>query len=286
VAGSVLIAASLAFKVAMAPMHMWAADIYQSAPTGLAAYLAGAGKVAVFSAMLVAFATCGFFDLSVFSNFFFVLGAASVLVGNLMALSQKNLRRMLAYSSVASAGYVALTLPVGGSASTAILMYLVTYALGLLVCFACLEALVRITGKPSSATLEIADLKQVDAKKAGLIVALFSLGIFSMAGIPPLPGFLGKYLMISELWSHGHSAPAFWIILGSMLGLAYYLKIMVPLYLDSPSANKMVSLRSSCKGPLAGAFLGLVLMFAWLWAFGHMPKTAAADATPVRAEAR
>ncbi|MEO5667978.1 MAG: NADH-quinone oxidoreductase subunit N [Bdellovibrionota bacterium] len=285
VGGALLIAVSLAFKVALAPMHMWAADIYQSAPTGLAAYLAGAGKVAVFMAMLVAFSACGFLQIAAFTKLFMILGAVSVIVGNLVALSQKNLRRMLAYSSVASAGYVALTLPVGESARTAILLYLVTYALGLLVCFACLEALVRMTGKSSTAALEIGDLKQVDAKKSGVIVTLFSLGIFSMAGIPPLPGFLGKYLMISQLWSTGHVASAIWIIVGSMLGLAYYLKIMVPLYLDSPSGNKMVSLRSSIKGPLASATLGLVLMFVWVWAYSYMSPPSPADGV-VQVDAR
>jgi len=270
VAGAMLIALSLAFKVALAPLHMWAADIYQAAPTGLAAFMAGAGKIAVFMAMLAAFSACGFLQIGAFVKLFTILGITSVLVGNLLALSQKNLRRMLAYSSVASAGYVALTLPVGPTASVAILLYLVTYALGLLVCFACLEALVRITGKPSSAVLEIADLKQVDIKKSGVIVALFSLGIFSMAGIPPLPGFLGKYLMISQLWGAGHVQQAVWIIVGSMLGLAYYLKIMVPLYLDSPSGNKMHSLRSSIRGPMAGAIMGLVLMFVWVWAYAKM----------------
>lgn len=273
VAGALLIAISSAFKIALAPVHMWAADIYQSAPTGLAAFLAGAGKVAVFMAMLSAFSASGFLELSAFSKLFVILGAASVIVGNLLALSQKNLRRMLAYSSVASAGYVALTLPVGEAAGTAILLYLVTYALGFLLCFACLEALVRITGKPSTAALEISDLKQVDSKKAGLIVALFSLGIFSMAGIPPLPGFLGKYLLISQLWGSGHTTEAIWIVVGSMLGIAYYLKIMVPLYLDSPAGNKSVSLRFGIKGPLAGAGLALVLMFVWVWAYSHMSPT-------------
>jgi len=285
VAGALLIAISSAFKVALAPVHMWAADIYQSAPTGIAAFLAGAGKVAVFMAMLSAFSASGFFEIAVFSKLFMIIGAASVIVGNLLALSQKNLRRMLAYSSVASAGYVALTLPVGETAGTAILLYLVTYALGFLLCFACLEGLVRITGKPSTASLEISDLKQVDSKKAGLIVALFSLGIFSMAGIPPLPGFLGKYLMISDLWSAGHTAAAIWIITGSMLGLAYYLKIMVPLYLDSPSGNKTVSLRSSVKGPLASAGLALVLMFVWVWAFAYMAPSNS-DMSTARVEAR
>jgi NADH-quinone oxidoreductase subunit N len=285
IGGAVLIAISLAFKVALVPVHMWAADIYQAAPTGLAAFLAGAGKVAVFMAMLAAFVGCGFLQVEIFAKLFGVLGAASVIVGNLLALTQKNLRRMLAYSSVASAGYVALTLPVGEAATTAILLYLVTYALGLLVCFACLEALVRITGKSSTATLEISDLKQVDAKKAGLVIALFSLGIFSMAGIPPLPGFMGKYLMISALWSSGHVAPAIWILVGSMLGLAYYLKIMVPLYLDSPSGNKTLSLRSSVKGPLAGALLGLVLMFAWVLAYSRM-SAASSPLETVKVEAR
>jgi NADH-quinone oxidoreductase subunit N len=273
IGGAVLIAISLAFKVALVPVHMWAADIYQAAPTGLAAFLAGAGKVAVFMSMLAAFVGCGFLQVEIFAKLFMILGAASVIVGNLLALTQKNLRRMLAYSSVASAGYVALTLPVGEAATTAILLYLVTYALGLLVCFACLEALVRLSGKPSTATLEISDLKQIDSKKAGLVIALFSLGIFSMAGIPPLPGFLGKYLMISALWSSGEVLAAGWIVVGSMLGLAYYLKIMVPLYLDAPSGNKMHSLRPSLRGPLAGAFFGLVLMFAWVWAYSHMAST-------------
>ena len=281
VAATAMIILSAAFKVAMAPMHMWAADIYQSAPSSLASFMAGAGKLSVFGAILLAWQKCGFFTLDKIPEFIVVLSILSIVGGNFMALTQKSLRRMLAYSSVASAGYVAMLLPLGESSFPSMFVYLITYGIALAVAFAVIESLSAKAGKSSSTNFTVADLALVPAGSAKTETFLLTIAIFSMAGIPPFPGFLGKYLLISELWN---SSPllVFWIILGSMMGLAYYLRILVPLYFEGSQSKKGAA--PSRKVPCSivyAAGIGTIALFSWLWVYSEFMVEVEASATAV-----
>jgi len=267
IAAVVLIVVSAGFKVAMAPLHMWAADVYQSAPSSLASFMAGAGKLAVFSAVSVAWSKSGFFKLEFVPSFLMVLGILSILIGNLMALTQKSLRRMLAYSSVASAGYVAIVLPVGEVALPSIFVYLVTYGIALSAAFAVIESLSVKSGKSSSSNFTLSDLALVPYGKAKAETFILTLALFSMAGIPPLPGFLGKYLILSDVWTHS-PVSALWILLGSMMGLAYYLRILVPLYFEKGPSNDDVPVKRFIpQTVMASAFVGATGLFVWVWIY-------------------
>lgn len=267
IAAALLVAVSLAFKVAMVPMHMWAADVYQAAPASLASFMAGAGKLSVFAALVLSFDACGLFTLDAIPEFFKVFGVLSLIIGNLVALKQKVLRRMLAYSSVASAGYVAIVVSLGEAAFPAIFVYLVTYGLALTAAFAVVESLSRKAGKHSSSQFTLSDLSSLDVKKCGGEVALLSVALFSMAGIPPFPGFLGKYLLISDVWTFDVSG-AFWIILGSLMGLAYYLRILVPLYFEKTGSVVASENRSYSSAPaFLSACTACILLFVWVWVY-------------------
>jgi NADH-quinone oxidoreductase subunit N len=268
-AGALLILVSLAFKVALVPVHMWAADVYQSAPIALAAFLAGAGKLAVFSAALLAFSKSGFLSLKSFQTLILVFAVLSIVVGNLMALTQKYLRRTLAYSSVASAGYAAMVWRLSDVSQPALFVYLFTYALGFLLAFACLEIFTQALRKPSSTSLEFSDLSQIVSGHSKLGVFGLTLALFSMAGIPPLPGFLGKYFVIVDLWRAGHQLESFWILLGSLMGLAYYLRILVPLYLDNTQKVATIPARGLSQMPRVAVIVALLLMFVGLGVFAH-----------------
>ncbi len=157
----------------------------------------------------------------------------SVLAGNLAALTQTSLKRMLAFSSVANAGYAALCLVLGVVSLPSILVFLIIYGVGVIVAFACVSFFAQALGREPNADIEISELSQVANNSSPWILAVFSLSIFSLAGIPPLPGFLGKYMLLKSLWE-GHQVFASAIlVLGSLLGLGYYLRIFVPMYMTA-----------------------------------------------------
>jgi len=272
-AGALLILVSTAFKVALVPAHMWAADIYQSAPTALAAFMAGAGKLSVFCAGLVAFSKSGFLTLEAFQTAVLIFAILSIVVGNLMALTQKNLRRTLAYSSVASAGYAAMVWRLSDASLPALYVYLLTYGLGFMVAFACLEIFASALRKPSSTSIEFSDLSQLGAGHSKFGVFAMTLALFSMAGIPPLPGFLGKYFVVVDLWKAGHQLETFWIMLGSLMGLAYYLRILVPLYLDNAQKVAALPVKGASCMPKVAAVLGLIALLVGLGVFAQFDFT-------------
>lgn len=270
-AGALLILVSLCFKVALAPLHMWAPDVYQSAHSGLAAFMATAGKLGVFSAALIAFTKCGFLNLESFQWAVLSMAIISIVVGNLMALIQKNIRRTLAYSSVASAGYAAMIWRLSDASQPALFVYLFTYGLSFIVAFAAIEILTHALRKPSSTHLDFSDLEQINPSHAKLGVFALSLSIFSMAGIPPLPGFLGKYLIIVDLWEVSKGVEITWILIGSLMSLGYYLKILVPLYLDNPHKLATLPGNNTCSlWPKVAAVVGLVILFVGLGVLGQI----------------
>lgn len=255
VAGALLVVVSLGFKVALAPFHMWAPDVYQGSPAGSAAFLASATKVAVFGAAAVAFDRAGLWVVPGVAMTVMVLSILSIVIGNLSAIAQTKIRRMLAYSSVANAGYAGLALAVGPRASSSMLMSLAIYGLGVVAIFAVVEALRENLGGAGRYDVDIAsELKPALAKTSPLAGLLMAFVLFSLAGIPPFPGFLGKYVILKDLWSANAHWGAAALVFGSLLGLAYYLKVLVVMYLN---ADKETPARMSPTGRLA-VYTGLI----------------------------
>jgi NADH-quinone oxidoreductase subunit N len=231
-AGFSLIIISIGFKVALAPFHMWAPDVYQSAPAALASFLATAVKFSVFVAAFTAFSQSGIFQIVFLQAAISVFGMLSILVGNLMALRQTNLRRMLAYASVASAGNAAVAFAAGPTALSSIFVYLAVYGLNIVAFFAVIEWSARSSGLPSSSQADLSTLAK-SLRGRPFFCILLGVVLFSLVGLPPLPGFFGKYLLLRDLLRGDLFVEAGAILVGSLLALAFYLKIFVPIALDN-----------------------------------------------------
>ena len=272
VVGALFVCASLAFKAALVPFHMWAPDVYQAAPFGSAGFLASATKVAVFGALICVLERNGFLLLPEVKTFLQVIAIASVLVGNLMAWGQKSVRRMMAYSSVANAGYAALALSVGVSAAGSTLVSLMIYGVTVVGAFAMIEALARSMGGVHRYDLQIGELRPASERVTRFVPVFFAILFFSLAGIPPFPGFLGKYVVLRDIWAAGFKSGAIALVIGTLLGLGYYLRILVPMFMEDKEKNEAPHSGLSNRGPVfAGALCALVLM-GCLIGFGRLQQ--------------
>jgi len=244
-AGIVMTLIGFAFKVAAAPFHLWAPDTYQGAPASSAAFIASASKVASFFVLgkiiLVGFgpaqgSAAWHAMVAGWSPLLAVLSALSILVGNFAALAQTNVRRLLAYSAVAHAGYTLLGLVVGGREGfSATLFYTTTYAFTLVGAFGVVGLVRRETGGDDFS--HFAGLRQRSPWLAGCM-AVFML---SLAGIPPLAGFFGKFYLFSAAL---HGAPSYgllWLValalLGSLISFYYYLLVLKVIFVDKTASD-------------------------------------------------
>jgi len=242
--GALLVLTSLGFKVALMPFHMWAPDVYQAAPSGLAAYLATATKLSVFVSLAVAFAKNGFFTFDRVRECLWILSSITVLAGGFLAATQTKLRRLLAYGSIVSAGNAGLLIAADAMALSSLIIYLFIYSLSFIGAYAAIVQFAIISGREAHEDVEVAELGAVARNIPGWLKFSFIVCIFSQAGIPPLPGFLGKYLILRDIWSAGDHWGTIFILLSTFIGLAYYLKVLVPLYMvssDKPSNAALVT---------------------------------------------
>jgi len=238
-----LIFVGLGFKVVIAPFQVYGPDVYQGAPTPVTALLSSAPKVATFAAMLRVF----YVSFGMVSEFWFwVIWISAVLtlfIGNLAALVQTNVKRMLAYSSIAHAGYIL----VGFAASTtlgvaAVLFYLAAYVLMKVGAF----LIVTHLGQRGETRLEIQDYAGLGSKEP-VLAACFSLFLLSLLGLPATAGFLGKFFAFqSALDSHStHGTAIIWLVviaaINSVIGAYYYLRVIISMYFAEPAENYVPS---------------------------------------------
>src|SRR3989475_3032326 len=241
--GIVMTLIGFAFKIAAAPFHLWAPDAYQGAPVPSAAFIASGSKVASFVVLgkivLVGFAPVhGSANwhamVTGWSPILAVLAALSILIGNLVALAQTNVRRLLAYSAVAHAGYTLLGLVAGGrDGFSATLFYATVYAITLVGAFGVVAVVRSETGGD--------DVKNFSglAAQAPLLAACMAIFMFSLAGIPPLAGFFGKFYLFSAALRVGGNHGLLWLVglalFGSFVSLYYYLIVLKAVFVDQPS---------------------------------------------------
>jgi NADH-quinone oxidoreductase subunit N len=223
--GGVMIIAGFAFKLAVPPFHMWAPDVYESSPVPVTAMLAMGSKAAGFAALIrvliSVFPPSGFAWITLL----LALAAAAMLIGNLAAIPQTNLKRLLAYSSVAQAGYMLtglLALNVAGVKS--VMIYAILYVFANVGAFAVITAVNNHRGGET-----IDDFSGL-SKQSPLLAAVMTVSLLSMAGIPPLAGFAGKFFLFTAAIDAGY----LWIaVLGfvlSMVSVYYYLLIVKSMY--------------------------------------------------------
>ncbi len=226
--GVVLILIGFGFKVAVVPFHMWVPDVYQGAPTPVTAFFSVGPKAAGFAVLFRIF-SYGFPDLAALQSLFWVITVLTMTVGNVLALRQHNLKRMLAYSSIAHAGYIMVALTVGGKdAVSAALFYLIGYALFNLGAFAVLVLLETRSGC-SSEFSELAGLSKA-SPYLSVVLALF---MFSLAGFPPTVGFVGKFYVFSVAVKAGYIWLAVIGVMNSFVSVYYYLRVIKTSYFDA-----------------------------------------------------
>lgn len=220
-----LVIAGLGFKVSAAPFHSWAPDVYQGAPAGLVGYMAAMAKIAGFAA-LSRILLSGLPRLD--ENWLPVvagISALSMLAGSMLALVQSDVRRMLAYLGVATAGFI-MTGVVGGT-SGPILFYVAVYAVQLVGAF----AVVAVVSGSATSGSSFAEYKGLAARNPGLAAA-FSVLLLGMAGLPLTSGFVAKFGVFANAWANGYEWLVVLAVLASVIAFAVYLRVIVTMYMD------------------------------------------------------
>src|SRR5438874_105870 len=278
--GILMTLVGLAFKVAAAPFHLWAPDAYQGAPVASAAFIASGSKVASFVVLgkivLVGFApvhgsAAWHAMIAGWSPVLAALAALSILLGNLVALVQTNVRRLLAYSAAAHAGYTLLGLVAGGrDGFSATLFYTTTYAFTLVGAFGVVALVRRETGGDDF--IHFTGLRQ----RSPWLAACMAVFMLSLAGIPPLAGFFGKFYLFSAALRVGGNHGLLWLValalLGSLISLYYYLIVLKMIFVDEKPQPEP----SPARGSLGGDFLQritLTVLAGVVVFFGIMPTT-------------
>ena len=242
--GLVFIVAGLGFKFGAAPFHMWVPDVYHGAPTAVTLLIAGAPKLAAFG-MAMRLLVEGMLGLATdWQQMLVVMALASLCVGNLGAIAQTNLKRLLAYSAIAQIGFVMLALASGvvsgntlsaGNAYSSALFYIITYVLTTLGSFGVIMLLSR-QGFESEEINDLAGLNQ----RSPWMAAVMAMFMFSLAGLPPLVGFYAKLSVLQALVTTnltGYLWLAVIAVLLSLIGAFYYLRVIKVMYFDEPAAD-------------------------------------------------
>ncbi len=226
----------LAFKLSLVPFHLWTPDVYEGAPAPVAAFLATASKVAVFAVLLRLYQLSPALAGGWLTDLLSLIAIASILIGNLLALTQTNIKRLLGYSSIAHFGYILVALIASnGMAVEAIGVYLTTYVLTTLGAFGVVTLMsTPFNGRDCDALYEYRGLFW----RRPALTAVMTLMMLSLAGIPLTAGFIGKFYIIAM----GVEAHLWWLlgslIIGSAIGVFYYLRVMVTLYLVTPGIRR------------------------------------------------
>jgi NADH-quinone oxidoreductase subunit N len=278
--GIVMTLIGFAFKIAAAPFHLWAPDAYQGAPIPSAAFIASGSKVASFVVLgkivLVGFgpahgSAAWHAMIAGWAPVLAALAALSILLGNLVALAQSNVRRLLAYSAVAHAGYTLLGLVAGGREGfSATLFYTTIYGFTLVGAFGVVALVRRETGGD--------DLQNFAGlwSRSPLLAGCMSIFMLSLAGLPPLAGFFGKFYLFSAALRAGDNHGLLWLValalFGSLISLYYYLIVLKVIFVENPSANPSRSLSASISPDFLPKASITVLAILVLF-FGIMPGT-------------
>ena len=224
--GLALLMVGLAFKVAAVPFHMWVPDVYEGSPTTVSGFMSTGGKAAAFSAFLLIFSPALVSAMGSVREVLAVLAALSMIVGNIIAISQNNIKRMLAYSSIAHAGYILTGIVAANAAgSNGVLFYLITYTVMNIGAFGVLSILETSDG----GNLTFDDYTGLSSRRP-MLAALMAMFMFSLSGIPPFGGFFGKYYVFAGAIEGGYTWLAIIGVLMSVVSVYYYLRLVVLMY--------------------------------------------------------
>lgn len=262
VLGLVFVVAGLAFKLGVVPFHMWVPDVYHGAPTAITLMIGGAPKLAAF-AIVIRLLVEGLQPLAVdWQQMLAVLAVASLLVGNLAAIAQTNLKRMLAFSTIAQMGFLLLGLLAGvvagsdgldrgnmANAYSASMFYVITYVLTTLGTFGVILLLSR-SGFESEEIQDLAGLNQ----RSPLYAGVMAVCMFSLAGVPPLVGFYAKLSVLQALLASSQSfyvGLAVFAVIMSLIGAFYYLRLVKVMYFDAPTQTAPIEAAADVRSVLS-----------------------------------
>ncbi len=253
--GLVFIVAGLAFKFGAVPFHMWVPDVYQGTPTAATLLIAGAPKLAAFAIAFRLLAEALIGGAHDWQQMLVVLSVLSIGLGNLVAIAQTNIKRMLAYSAIAQIGFMLLGLlsgVVGGNMKSApdayggSLFYIITYVLTTLGTFGLLQLLSRAGFEGE----EISDLRGLNKRSPWMALVMLLL-MFSLAGVPPTVGFYAKLLVLNSVVSAGMVWLAVYAVLCSLIGAFYYLRIVKVMYFEEPTDNSPITAGDDARATMA-----------------------------------
>ena len=224
--GFILFLAGLSFKISLVPFHFWTADVYEGAPISIASYLSVISKgAAVFILMILLFTVLKPL-MHIWENIIYVIAIATMFIGNLFALRQQNMKRFLAFSSIAQAGFILLGLITGTQLGTATVVYFVMiYIFSNLAAFGVVQAISTNTGKENMNDYE--GLYRTNPK----LSLVMMLALFSLAGIPPVAGFFGKFFLFTAAASEGYYLLVFLAVVNVTISLYYYLLVIRAMFL-------------------------------------------------------
>lgn len=255
--GGALLLIGLGFKLSLAPFHLWTPDVYEGAPAPVTAYLATASKVAVFALLLRYFVEARAYQYGTLIGVLSALAILSIVVGNVLALRQENLKRLLAYSAIAHVGYLLVALIASGPlAIDAVGVYLLTYLVTTLAAFGVITLMSSPYGSHEAEILF--DYRGLFWKHPSL-GAILTVALLSLAGIPFTAGFIGKLYLFGAGVDQRQWVLVGAIVLGSAVGLYYYLRATVQLYLRPRWAAPFSAPRNWARGAGGGALMLLLL---------------------------
>ncbi len=262
--GLVFVVAGLAFKLGAVPFHMWVPDVYQGSPTAVTLLLGGAPKLAAF-AICIRLLVEGLLPMAVdWQQMLMVLAVMSLVVGNLTAIAQTNLKRMLAYSTIAQTGFVLLGLMAGvvdgntanaAPAYSSAMYYSITYVLTTLGTF----GLIMLLARSGFEAEELSDFKGL-SKRSPWFAAVMSILLFSLAGVPPMMGFAAKFAVLQAVLSTG----AIWLtvlaVMFSLIGAFYYLRVVKIMWFDEPTDTATLAVPFDMRATLTMNGIAIVVL--------------------------
>ena len=272
-AGILLVLVAFAFKVGLAPFHLWVPDVYEGAPTPVTAFLSAGAKFAAFGGLLRLLSHVPA-QLGPFPQVIGALAILTLLAGNLGALKQLGLKRLLAFSSIAHSGYALIGFlglgVVGGTAANSVLVYVLVYGIMNFLSFALVSALeLQLASQDGKRTAQLSDLQGLGFERPWFGLAL-AVAMISMAGLPPTAGFFAKFGVFRAALEGGHPWLAAFAILNSVISAAVYLRVLVALYMLPKETG---ALGPRFTWPLAATAALGVLALLWL---GLLPSSLAA----------
>jgi len=232
--GMALLVIGFGFKAALVPFHMWTPDVYEGAPAPITAFMSAGPKAAAFAAFVRIFMEALPSLQGQWTAIIWIMAVLTMSVGNIIALVQDNIKRMLAYSSIAHAGYVLVAfLSAGELGISSILYYMLAYTFMNIGAF----AIITVLGGRGEEKVHIQDYRGLGYRHPIAAIAM-SLFLFSLAGIPPTGGFMGKFYIFSAAVKEGYVGLAIIGVINSVVSVYYYLRITVAMYMQDPSTTK------------------------------------------------